>query len=100
MAVSTLDPREIDRQIRNAFGKTAKKLQDVGLTAIHRYDKDGHYLIISLKSVIDAIRSKAPPQAWDYMTVDIVENELIVYCPRGWFIIERAGEGEEGRNET
>ena len=100
MAVNTLDPRVIDKQIRNAFGKTAKKLQDVGLTAIHRYDKDGHYLIISLKSVIDAIRSKAPPQAWDYMTVDIVENELVVFCPRGWFIIERAGEGEEGRNET
>jgi len=100
MAVSTLNPRDIDRQVRNAFGKTAKKLQDVGLTAIHRYDKDGHYLIISLKSVIDAIRSKSPPQAWDYMTVDIVENELIVFCPRGWFIVERAETVEESRNET
>ena len=87
--LETTDPKQIDREVRNAFSKTARKLQDIGLSAIHKYDKDGHYLIISLRSIIDAIKSRTPPVAWDYITIDIVENEMIVFCPRGWFILER-----------
>jgi len=95
LSVESVDPREVDRRIRNAFGKTEKKLQNIGLSAIYRYDRDGHYLIISLRSITEAIKGRIDPIVWDYMSMEVVEDNLIVYCPRGEFIVERAREKAE-----
>lgn len=86
--------KKVDVSIRSAFSKTEDNLKKIGIATYYKYDRDGHYLVISLKSLVSAVRSKADPRAWDFMTIDIVDNELILFCPRGDLIVSRTTSSE------